>query len=212
MLFWVGIFIAGLFAWLGFRLGFYETLAVLFNVVIAVYVAIFVGPVIIDFVPAAGETAYATILAVASTGIGTFLVLQCISYTFITSAFAVTFPKILDSLGAVILGFGTGFLVWSFTAFLVYLSPISEKAIAKTIGFNTRTRQTFVSNICWWCDIVHNLVGTADTQRNPRNVLAELLAKATQNKHGQFDGTETENNHPGTDNSIEPLDQDQKPS
>ena len=100
----------------------------LFNILISVYLAIFLGPAIVDMFPAAGGSAFSNALAMASTGVGAFLILHCISYTFITGQFTVSLPRILDSLGAALLGFLAGFLVWSFASLLICTSPISQNA------------------------------------------------------------------------------------
>ncbi|HUT30352.1 MAG TPA: CvpA family protein [Sedimentisphaerales bacterium] len=178
MTFWLGILVGGLFAWLGFKIGFYQTWAVLFNVVIAVYLAIFLGPLILEVIPGVSDTAYSTVLAVISTAIGTFLILQCLSYTFFTGQFNVSIPMLLDSLGAVLLGFLAGFLVWSFVVVLVSMTPLSQNSLLQGIGFGDKpqARQTHKSNICWWCNTVHWFVGKDDCA--PEKTLDGLLEKA----------------------------------
>ena len=44
MVFWIAILVGVLFAWLGVRLGFYETWILCFNVIVSIYVAIFLAP------------------------------------------------------------------------------------------------------------------------------------------------------------------------
>jgi hypothetical protein len=178
MTFWLGILVGGLFAWLGFKIGFYQTWAVLFNVVIAVYLAIFLGPLILEVIPGVSDTPCSTVLAVISTAIGTFLILQCLSYTFFTGQFNVSIPMLLDSLGAVLLGFLAGFLVWSFVVVLISMTPISQDPLLKGIGFGDKpqARQTHKSNICWWCNKVHWFVG--DDGHAPEKAVDRLLEKA----------------------------------
>jgi hypothetical protein len=179
MLFWIGILVGGLFAWLGFKIGFYQTWALLFNVVIAVYLAIFVGPIIADVIPGVSEAPFSTVLAVTATGIGAFLVLQCLSYTFLTGQFNVSIPALVDTLGSVLLGFLGGFLVWSFVALLLCMTPISENRFMKGIGFCGESEQTIKGNVYWWCSLVHKVAAADEHSPTPRDTVAELLEKTT---------------------------------
>ncbi len=75
MVFWTGILVGGLFVWLAVRMGFYETWAMLFNVVVAVYAAVFLTPVIVSKIPAAGDTAYGNALTLTAVAAAVFLLL-----------------------------------------------------------------------------------------------------------------------------------------
>jgi hypothetical protein len=44
MVFWAGILVGGLFIWFAVKIGFYEMWATLFNIVISIYIAIFLSP------------------------------------------------------------------------------------------------------------------------------------------------------------------------
>lgn len=178
MIFWVGILVGGLFAWLAVKMRFYETWAMLFNIVISVYLAIFLGPVIVDIVPAAGDMPYSDVLAIVCTAVVAFLILHCISYTFLTGQFSVSFPKIFNTLGAALLGFFAGFLVWSFVGLLIYLTPVSQNAFVKEIGFGSQFRQTNVSNICWWCNLVHKAVASEQSTCTVEEAITALLESA----------------------------------
>lgn len=177
MLFWIGILVGGVFAWLGFKIGFYQTWALLFNVVIAVYLAIFLGPVIVEVIPGVSEAPFSTVLAVTATGIGAFLILQCLSYTFVTGQFNVMIPRLVDTLGSVLLGFLSGFLVWSFVALLLCMTPISENRLMKGIGFHGESEQTIKANVFWWCNLVHGVAAADEQSPTPRDTVAELLHK-----------------------------------
>jgi hypothetical protein len=177
MLFWIGILVGGLFAWLGFKIGFYQTWALLFNVVVAVYLAIFLGPIIADVIPGVSEAPFSTVLAVTAMGIAAFLVLQCLSYTFVTGQFNVSIPALVDTLGSVLLGFLGGFLVWSFVALLLCMTPISQNRFMKGIGFCGESEQTVKGNVYWWCNLVHKVAAADEDSPTPRDTVAELLHK-----------------------------------
>lgn len=41
MVFWIAILVGGAFVWLGVRMGFYQSWCLLFNIVVSIYLAIF---------------------------------------------------------------------------------------------------------------------------------------------------------------------------
>jgi hypothetical protein len=178
MIFWLGILTGGLFAWLGFKIGFYQMWATLFNIVIAVYLAVFFGPVILDIIPGVSDTAYSLVLAVTSTGIATFLILQILSYTFLTGQFDFSIPRLVDIPGSVLLGFLAGFLVWSFAALLIWLAPISHNTVFRKVGFGGTSQQTNMSNIYWWCNLVNMAVSSDEQSRTAQETVDELISRA----------------------------------
>lgn len=209
MIFWAGILAGGLFIWFAVKIGFYETLALLFNVVISIYTAIFLTPIIKDIVPEAGELPCCEALALVVISGGTFLILYGITYVFLTGQFKVSFPKVFDILFAGLLGFFTGFLVLSFVAFIITVTPISKNRFLSTIGFNKQSQQTNLSNICWWCDLVHLIVSTPDEQTTCQININQLLDSAKPKEQEKMD-TETKPNVIKT--NIEDLNQPIPPS
>ncbi len=111
MAFWIGILVSGLFAWAVVKIGFCEAWVLLCNIVISVYLAIFLRPIIANTLLSAGNSTYGNALTVLGTAAATCLVLHGISHIFFTSHFSVPFPKALDTIGAALLGFLAGFLV-----------------------------------------------------------------------------------------------------
>jgi hypothetical protein len=175
MVFWFGILVGGLVAWFTVTIGFYETWAMLFNFVVSVYVAVFVGPMIIELFPVAGDTAYGAILAVVSVAVAVFLILESISYSFITGQLGVSFPRLFNTLGAAVLGFLCGVLLWSFVAILIYMSPISQNSAVKAVGFDAKARETTVSCLCRFCGIVHRFAASDKRDETVRDAVNKLL-------------------------------------
>ena len=58
MVFWIAILAGVLFTWLAVRMGFYETWVLLFNLVVAIYVSIFLAPAVARFVPMPGSASW----------------------------------------------------------------------------------------------------------------------------------------------------------
>jgi len=178
MIFWAGILVGGLFVWLAVKIGFYEMWAMLFNIVISVYLAIFLGPAIVNIIPGAGDSIFSDALAMICIGIVAFLILHCISYTFITGQFTVSFPRLLDSLGAAFLGFLAGFLVWSFVGLLICITPISQNTFVKGIGLGSHFQQTGMPYICRWCNLVNKAVASQDNKITCEETIDALLKSA----------------------------------
>ena len=190
MVFWLSILAGGLFIWLAVRIGFFEMWTMLFNIVISIYVAMFLTPVIVNVIPAAGDTAYGNALTLAVIATGTFLILFGISYIFLTGQFSVAFPKVFDILFAGILGFLAGALVFSFAALIITVTPASQNRLMSKIGFNARSQRTNIEYICRWCDLIDLAVSSPDRETTAEQTINTLLSTAqpepTDNKREQI--------------------------
>ncbi len=200
MIFWTAILVGALFAWFAIKLGFFDTWTMLFNILISIYIAVFLAPVITEFVPAAGELSCTKALLLAVIALGVFFILYGISYTFITGQFNVSFPKIADVLFAPILGFLAGFLVLSFVALIICATPISQNTFAKEIGLNRQSQQANISYICWWCDLVHNVVATKDGPQSTEQAINWCLQGDEKKTRGPAEHAEP-NNPPDTNDT-----------
>jgi len=178
MVFWIGILIGCLFAWLAVKMGFYETWVLLFNVVIAVFLAVFLGPVIANIVPVARESAFNNALCMIIPAVGAFLILHGISYTLFTGQYSVPFPKVIDTLVAGFFGFLTGFLVWTFLSLLICISPISQNTFVRDLNFADGCKQTGAPYVGLWCDIVNSMVASEDSDVTSKQVINALLKNA----------------------------------
>ena len=178
MVFWAGILAAAFFAWLAVKVGFYETWTMLFNIVISIYLSVFLTPVITTMVPAAGDTAYGNALTLMTVAVGAFLILHGVSYSFLTGRFSVWFPQPIDNVGSGLLGFLAGFLVWSFLALVISVSPASQTSFARDIGLASTVERTNVPYVAWWCDLINTVVATGDNKRITCAAIDRLLQQA----------------------------------
>jgi len=176
MIFWMGILAGGLFVWLAVRIGFFETWALLFNVVISIYLSIFLGPAILDLVPDAANTSYCNALVLAVTAVAAFLVLYGFTYVFYTSQFKVMFPRVFEVIFAGVLGFLTGFLVLSFAALVITATPVSHNQFISQMGFNRDSQRANISYVCWWCDRVNSIVSLPDSKVTTNQIVSQLLS------------------------------------
>ena len=187
MVFWASILAGGLFVWLAVRIGFFEMWTLLFNIVISIYVAIYLTPVIVDVAPAAGDTSYGNALTLAAVATGTFLVLFGISYVFLTGQFNVAFPKIFDLVFAGLLGFLAGALVFSFAALVVTVTPISQNRLLSKAGFNAQSQRTNIAYICRWCDLIDMAVSSPDSETTAEQTINALLSSAQSGRPDETD-------------------------
>ena len=174
MLIVAGILAGGILTWYAIKIGFYETWATLFNIVIAIYVALFLAKPIEDFLPQDAidiPCSQALILIVIAAG--TFLILYGITYISFTSQFKVTFPKIFDILFAGLLGFCGGFLLLSFAALIISLTPIGTYT-----GINDDSVQYNMSSSYWLFDGIHTIVSSPDNKTTTEKVIEELLSES----------------------------------
>jgi len=178
MVFWAGILAAAFFVWLAVKIGFYETWTMLFNIVISIYLSVFLTPATTTLVPAAGDTAYGNALTLIAVAAGAFLILHGVSYSFLTGRFSVWFPQPLDNVGSGLLGFLAGFLIWSFLALVISVSPASQTSFARNIGLASTVERTNVPYIAWWCDLINAVVATGDNKNTTQQVISKLLKPA----------------------------------
>lgn len=178
MVFWIGILLGCLFTWLAVKKGFYETWVLLFNIVIAVYLAVFLGPVIANIVPVARESAYNNALCMMIPGVGGFLILYGISSMLFTGQFSIPFTKTLDTCVAGFFGFLTGLLVWFFLSLLICITPISQNTFVSELDFAGGFKQTGAPYVEWWCNRIHSMAATKDSKVTSGEVISTLLKNA----------------------------------
>jgi hypothetical protein len=198
MVFWIGLLIAVGFAYSAIKLGFYQAWTMLFNVVIAVYLGIKLGPMVEEFVPM--QSQYCGTLAVLAVGVGTFLILHGISYTFLLGQFEVTFPRVVNTLGSGLVGFLAGFLIWSYASVVICTAPFSDNDFVRGIGFDARQLETAKVQpyLVWWCNFVDKFVSTGQGHTGTEETIKDLLNKPTKSKTAGFAS------RPGSANANEP--------
>jgi hypothetical protein len=175
MMFWIAILVGILFAWRAVRRGFYESLVLLFNVVISIYVAIFLAPTVVRVTPAIeGAAAFKMALCLLVLGGGSFALLLGLSFVVLTGQFHVPFHRVLDILVAGLLGFAAGFLAWSFVALAITATPLKDHWLLSHAGLNEKAEQPNVASLAWCCDLVHSVAGI-DTTGNPAQAAISRL-------------------------------------
>jgi len=193
---WMAILTGALFIWLAVRIGFYEIWGLFVNISVAVYVAIFLAPVVIDMVPATGSLApYSTALSMIALAGGCFAVLYGLSYVFLTGQFSIPFPRIFDVLLAGGLGFLTGFLVCSFVALVFTATPLARRGFVNDLGFNRESEKANIACIARCCNVIHSLTGV-ETRDNPTETAIHQLLHQAHTAAPDGDVEKTDPNEP----------------
>ena len=183
MVFWISILITILFAYSTIKLGFYHAWTMLFNLLVAVYLAVRIGPVLEEFFPAAVSGQYGRTLSLLATGTGAFLILQGIAYVLLIGQFEVTFPRTVNIIGSGLMGFMAGFLVCSFATLIICTTPFSQKQYVKEIGLDAKTFEEakMQSYLVWWCKFMDIFVASGNDTVGVEKTIKELLIKPVNN-------------------------------
>jgi uncharacterized membrane protein required for colicin V production len=172
------------FAFIGYRKTFYPGWAVLFNLLIAVYISIMSAPQIVDKFPAVrnylGNFSYSTGIFVIAVII--FAVLQSFAFRFFTAVCVVSFPKLLNSLGAAVLGFLTGSVIAGFLFFLINITPLADYSTVRSFTQDKQTPDRANGVVLVSCDFIHNISLQPDpigVDKQLENILANWRKPVT---------------------------------
>jgi len=173
----IGIVIGLSFAYYGFKRGFFEMWGNFFNLLIAVYLALFLKPVITEHISGAGDTWIGIFLTVFLTGLVVFFILYGISYIAF-GQFEIELPKFIDiSIGA-LTGFLGGLLIWSCLIFLFSITPLSHNKFAQNIGLAEYSIDHKTTYMCFWGDSINFFAASNDAGRSTKEVLDDILKSA----------------------------------
>jgi len=164
MVLWIAVAAGGLFAWMAVRIGFFASWIMFFNLLLAAYMGIFLGPVIIASVPATTDSPYGHALVLLSTATAALLVGYAACYACLAGRIRIEFPRVFDSLAAGVLGFLSGFLVWGFVSMSICLTPLPEEDFCRHLGFDSQSQKTNTAFVCWWCDRLHAFVSSSEVE------------------------------------------------
>jgi hypothetical protein len=121
------------FAFVGYKKSWYPSWALLFNLLISIYIGVMTAPQLVDkwqyFRNYLGNYSYS--IAIFTVAGGLFIILQLFSFRFFTAVFVVSLPRIMNSFGAAILGFITGAIAADFLLFLIAITPLSDHSVVK---------------------------------------------------------------------------------
>ncbi len=178
MMFWIAILAGALFVWLAVHLGFYETWALFFNIVVSIYASIFLTPILAEFAAApGGASSYHTALCMIVLAGGCFAILQGLSFVFLTGQFHIPFPRVFDVVLSGVLGFVTGFLVLSFVALVLTTTPLASHKIVGVLGLGQQSQPANLVCVTRCCDLIHFFAGSDSSADTTQAAVQRLLQR-----------------------------------
>jgi hypothetical protein len=180
MLFWLAV-IAGLgLAYVGLKKGFLPMWAACFNVTVSIYLGVMLLPVVAVAIPGAGAESwfYSCAACMLLIPVLTFAVLQPIASTWFSGGYAITFPKVFNTVVAAVLGFVCGYVATSFILLVISFTPITAHSYVKGILDERTLAPAIRGAVTTSC----NIIGAASVQIYPRkaiDVLADFSARRT---------------------------------
>ncbi len=175
MLFWLAVLTGAVFVVIALSVGFYRTWVLSFHVLLSTYMAVFLTPLVAARLPAATNAPLGYLLTFLSIGVATFAVAYGAYFALFSDRPPVALPKLLDVLGAGVLGFLNGFLVASLLMLAFLLTPWGHSEFSKTYGLDARGQAANISYVCAGCDLLHWLISSADSRQTAPQVVAGLL-------------------------------------
>ena len=128
---WFAILVGLLVAIVGVRKGFFAMWGTIFNVLISIYLGIMLTPLIVGTFQEEGVSCYCCAGCVVGISILTFTILQSFVYCFYFKVSKVILPRVVDTIGAGILGFICGYIVCSFFVLAIGIMPAIESPFSK---------------------------------------------------------------------------------
>jgi uncharacterized membrane protein required for colicin V production len=171
------------FAVFGYRRGFYATWAMLFNIAISIYLSVMLTPTAAAFLPAVfpdgakssdGSFWYAYAGIAAAVAFVSFVILQVIAMAYFTGAFNISLPKVVDRLGATLIGFAAGYVLWGFICFLVLIMPKSENVFLKTFTATSESKELSMPAVSKVVNTI-NAVSLQPNREQVKNVISWTL-------------------------------------
>ena len=133
MIFWFAVVAGVIFAVIGIRKSFFPMWAMLFNILVSIYLSIMLSPLIVQIRPDMDQLRYYLAACVAVIAVMAFIILQVIKTSFLAQISESLCPRFFDNVGAAILGFLSGYVVFSFVFLAVCIMPFSEPSFMKGI-------------------------------------------------------------------------------
>jgi hypothetical protein len=174
-----------LFAVCGYRWGFYTIWAMLFNLLISIYLGVMLSPTVAGFMPTLfpagtrqteGNFWYVYAVIVAGVALVSFMILQITSMTYFTGTFNISLPKLLENLGALVAGFLAGYVLWGFICFLVLIMPVSkdQPLLLKSFTADQQSKEISMPTISKVTNII-NAVSLQPNRPQVRSVIKWTL-------------------------------------
>jgi hypothetical protein len=175
MVFWLAVAAGALFVAIAVEWGFFTSWIMFLHLILAIYLAIFLTPPLVDAVPTISSTNWGYALSMLTIAAATIAIGYGICNVGLGGEMGIEFPVAVDTLGAGLVGFMTGFLLASFLTLTLCLTPLSQTSFCKKYGFDVNSQETNLAYICRCCDVLHHLVSSSDSEEGTWAAVDGLL-------------------------------------
>jgi hypothetical protein len=173
------------FAVCGYRWGFYTIWAMLFNLLISIYLGVMLSPTVAGFLPtlfpaaarqSEGSFWYVYAAIVAGVAMVSFIILQITATAYFTGTFNISLPKLIEKLGSLFIGFVAGYALWGFICFLILIMPIKkdQSILFKSFTADPNSKEISMPTISKVTNTV-NAVSLQPNRPQVRNVITWTL-------------------------------------
>lgn len=157
MIFLLTVIFGGIIAVVVRRKNFFSMWALLFNVLIAIYISVMLSPTIIGRIPEIYGDGYCYGLCLLALALPVFLISQSLASIYLTRDFNVSFPKVFNGIGSSLFGFLVGYFGLNFIIFAIGIMPLSEYPFVKQISGDVPLVQIVRGPVLTTCNTVRKL-------------------------------------------------------
>lgn len=157
MVFWFTILVGIIAAWLGRKMRFYSAWALLFNILVSIYLGVMLTGAIIGMITDQSVSYYHCATGVAGIAIIAFMILHTFTITVLIADVEICFPRMFDGVGSAILTFLSGYLVCNFVILVICIMPFSKKPTVENIIEQADLTVVAVPSVAVACNFVGNM-------------------------------------------------------
>ena len=157
MVFWFTILVGIIAAWLGRKMRFYSAWALLFNILVSMYLGVMLTGALIGMITDQSISYYHCAAGVAGIAIIVFIILHTFTITVLIADVEICFPRMFDGVGSAILAFLSGYLVCNFVIFVICIMPFTKNPTVENIIEQGDLTVVAVPSIAVACDFVGNM-------------------------------------------------------
>ncbi len=157
MVFWFTILVGIIAAWKGRKIRFYSAWALLFNILVSMYLGVMLTPVLIGMITDQSVSYYHCATGVAGIATIAFIILHTFTTTVLIVDVEICFPRMFDGVGSAILTFLSGYLVCNFVILVICIMPFTKKPTVENFIEQADLTAVAVPSVAVACDFVGNM-------------------------------------------------------
>ena len=157
MVFWFTVLVGIIAAWWGRKMRFYSAWALLFNILVSMYLGVMLTGAVIGMITDQSVSYYHCAAGVAGIAIIVFIILHIFTTTVLIADVEIRFPRMFDGVGSTILVFLSGYLVCNFVILVICIMPFTKKPAVENFIEQADLTAVAVPSVAAACDFVGNM-------------------------------------------------------